>query len=65
MYTEISVNQSEQTTPKMRGKSKKSKPTNQKGKNVERKFIKGGGQMLDHLIQIQKKNLIQSDRYKT
>lgn len=46
MYTEISVNQSEQTTPKMRGKSKKSKPTNQKGINVERKFMKerfGGG----------------------
>lgn len=40
MYTEISVNQSEQTTPKMRGKSKKSKPTNQKGINVERKFMK-------------------------
>lgn len=63
MYTEISVNQSEQTTPKMRGKSKKSKPTNQKGINVERKFMKErfggrGGQMLDHLIQIQKKNFI-------
>lgn len=46
MYTEISVNRLEQTTLKMRGKSKKSKPTNQKGKNVERKFIKerlGGG----------------------
>lgn len=46
MYTEISVNRLEQTTLKMRGKSKKSKPTNQKGINVERKFMKerlGGG----------------------